>query len=502
MLMHCEKRLISIAFVLFGLLALFQCASSHAQGIPIITSASVNYSNNTITIGGVNFGTSPTVTLGGVTLTAAHGSSTQITANFPAASPASGFTPGTYFLSASFSNHFIAVFAVALGTTGPQGPAGPQGFPGAPGAQGSQGLPGVPGPPGSQGAAGPPGPKGDPGSTGPAGPQGVPGAQGPAGPQGPVGPQGPPGTGGSGSSNTVWFSYTGREETWAVPDGVSLILVEVWGAGGGAASGGGVPDSAPAAGGGGGYARKFLRVSAGDQFLIGVAGGGAANNSLGSAAAGGTPDTFPGFGFPLAAGSQGSNGGAGGGSASYFRRKAADPTKQELGLMAGGGGGGLPTSRGGALVPPAQAGVGGVFSAACQATSFVSAADSFGPNLLFADGVGGFRIGTAGASLFTEFDGSGGDGLDIESPSGPTFIPHSVDCIAGGGAGEGLGVEGDARSPFGGHRPRAAFIGFLPQHGGGSGFTGGAAGDIGTGGGFSPDGTAQPGQDGAVRITF
>ena len=84
-----------------------------------------------------------------------------------------------------------------------------------------------------------------------------------------------------------------------------------------------------------------------------------------------------------------------------------------------------------------------------------------------------------------------------------------MNCIAGGGAGGSFGSVGggssiayglEALSPGGGGTGDFVTRNY-PVSGGGSGF-GGANDAFGTGGGFSADGTPQPGRDGAVRITF
>jgi hypothetical protein len=142
-------------------------ALENSQSFPFINSAAVDYGNNTITINGTNFGSSPSVALGGVTLTVTQATSTQIAATFPSATPLSGFTPGTNLLNVTFPSQGFAVFVVALGTVGPVGPTGMQGPPGAPGAPGPQGPAGATGPQGPAGSDGPAGP------TGPQGPSGV-----------------------------------------------------------------------------------------------------------------------------------------------------------------------------------------------------------------------------------------------------------------------------------------------------------------------------------------
>jgi hypothetical protein len=160
-----------LAIILCSLLCLTLWASTaSANTSPFVNTAVVDYAHNTLTVTGVNFASSPKVTLGTVALTTQSASATQIVASFPSTALASSFTPGSYFLQISFGNGSLAVFEVAMGATGPAGPIGPQGI------------------------AGPQGPKGNTGATGAAGPQGptgLTGAQGPAGPTGPAGPQGP-----------------------------------------------------------------------------------------------------------------------------------------------------------------------------------------------------------------------------------------------------------------------------------------------------------------------
>lgn len=173
-----------------------------AAGLPLVISATVNYTNNTLTISGQNFGSSPTVTLDSMTFSTMSSASNQIVADFPNGTPASSFTPGTYFLTVAFKNQLPTVFAVAIGANGPTGATG------ATGAAGAAGASGPAGPAGPAGGAGPIGPAGMTGPVGPAGPAGVAGpagATGPIGPQGvqgatgPQGPQGPSGVANVGS---------------------------------------------------------------------------------------------------------------------------------------------------------------------------------------------------------------------------------------------------------------------------------------------------------------
>jgi hypothetical protein len=157
----------------------------------------------------------------------------------------------------------------AAGASGAQGPAGPVGATGATGA------------PGPTGPAGPQGVPGIPGAIGPVGPQG------PQGPQGPAGPQGAAGSGGGfngiqefvaipatfSSPPTLSFPFT-------VPQGVTHLLVEMWGAGGGGGGGGdGFVASSPfgtiscsgtngGSGGSGGYVRAVITVTPGAIYTV------------------------------------------------------------------------------------------------------------------------------------------------------------------------------------------------------------------------------------------
>lgn len=153
------------------------------NNVQAIKSAKMDYVQNTITILGSNFGNStPTVTLGGVTLAnvSYNPVAQQIVATLP-----SGLSAGSYLLTVARAGNDTLTFHVTLGAAGPQGPQGPVG---ADGAQGPIGPQGPQGPTGLAGPAGPQGPAGATGAEGPAGPAGPQGLQGPAGPQGSPGP--------------------------------------------------------------------------------------------------------------------------------------------------------------------------------------------------------------------------------------------------------------------------------------------------------------------------
>ena len=149
-----------------------------AAGLPLITSATVDYTHGTLTVSGQNFGSNPTLMLDSQPFPVQSPGSGQIVANFPMNRAPSTFVPGTYFMTLQFKNQLPAIFAVDIGANGAPGPAGPQGI------AGPAGAVGIPGP---VGPAGPGGPMGVPGPAGAPGPTGTSGAVGPQGPAGPPG---------------------------------------------------------------------------------------------------------------------------------------------------------------------------------------------------------------------------------------------------------------------------------------------------------------------------
>src|SRR6201996_9846542 len=103
---------------------------TQAAGLPLVISATVDYTHNTLTISGQNFGSSPAVTLDALSFPAHSSSSGQVVANFPSGRSPSSFTPGTYFLTVTFKNQLPTIFGVDIGANGPAGAVGPAGAPG------------------------------------------------------------------------------------------------------------------------------------------------------------------------------------------------------------------------------------------------------------------------------------------------------------------------------------------------------------------------------------
>lgn len=117
------------------------------------------------------------------------------------------------------------------------------------------------------------------------------------------------------------YFYTGADQTFVVPAGVTHIFAKLWGAGGASARIGGWTYGAD--GGGGGHTRGLIPVTAGETLTIRVGRGGITSSS--------TATIFGGGGMGPTGGEEYS--GSGGGGCYIFR--SSTPL-----LIAGGGGGG------------------------------------------------------------------------------------------------------------------------------------------------------------------
>src|SRR5437660_1659872 len=110
------------AMLVSAFLALPNSTAAQANP-PLVISATVDYTNKTLTIAGQNFGNSPIITVDSLTFPTLSSSSNQIIGNFPSGIAPSSFTPGTYFLTLQFRNQLPAVFTVDIGANG--GPRAP-----------------------------------------------------------------------------------------------------------------------------------------------------------------------------------------------------------------------------------------------------------------------------------------------------------------------------------------------------------------------------------------
>jgi len=136
------------------------------------------------------------------------------------------------------------------------------------------------------------------------------------------------------NNNKTSYTYTGSEQTWIVPEGVTEINVKVWGAGGAGGTYGGNGDG----GGSGGYTTATLTVTPGQELIIVVGGGGEYGTANGNGGLGG----WPGGGYGTAGDASG--GGGGGYSGIFFPSHAHANAL----IIAGGGGGGTGYQVGGA----------------------------------------------------------------------------------------------------------------------------------------------------------
>ena len=209
-------------------------------------------------------------------------------------------------------------------------------------------------------------------------------------------------------SMEVVFRYTGAVQSWVVPDGITRVTIDAFGA-----EGGGSPSwlvLPPIRGGLGGYTRAAIRVTPGQTLWIFV--GGKGKDGVTAGGSNPPPDQSQGGfngggtgGIPLAISS--GSGGGGGGGASDVRIGGVDVSNRVV--VAGGGGGS--SSR---LNVPCGLSRGGSGGGLIGANGIAATDDCIG-------GVGGNQDGTTGSGLF----GFGGTGSR----------PFEDQCGGGGGGG-------------------------------------------------------------------
>ncbi|MFS8130858.1 MAG: beta strand repeat-containing protein [Candidatus Dojkabacteria bacterium] len=234
------------------------------------------------------------------------------------------------------------------------------------------------------------------------------------------------GTNFSKSVSTMTFSFSGGDQTYTVPEGVTSIKVKVWGAGGAGGKVGGWGYGAP--GGGGGYTTSDITVTPGQTLTVMVGGGGSA--------AGIDLDTYGGGGRTCTRaecvyGSQGggrsairvsgediltAGGGGGGGS-----------TRTPSYSMAGGAGGGDVAQTGFSDEYASGAGKGG--------TQIAGGAGGVTPS---ATGDAGYKYSGGWGALGFPYGGSGGGGW-YGGGKGEYYEPNTM-----GGGGGGSGYIGGA----------------------------------------------------------
>ncbi len=235
-------------------------------------------------------------------------------------------------------------------------------------------------------------------------------------------------TGGSGAYlknsvpyNYTTFSYTGADQTYTVPAGITSIRVKMWGGGGGGGHPGGWSYGFP--GGGGGYTTGKMAVTPGQNLTI-MVGAGGTNGSI--------ANTSPNYGGGARSCNTGSDcryGGQGGGR-SAIRVSGVDY------LTAGGGGGG-----GSSRAGDGQHGGAGGGSIGNTGSSYTSGAGGRG-GTISAGGAGGVAANASGSAgsqyaggnpASNAYGGSGGGGY-FGGGGGGYGEPNDM---GGGGGGSG-----------------------------------------------------------------
>ena len=225
-------------------------------------------------------------------------------------------------------------------------------------------------------------------------------------------------------STTCTFDYTGAEQTWTVPDGVTQVTLDVFGAQGG---------NEAADGGNGGRATATITVTPGETLTIVVGGqghspfsGGDALGGFNGGGNGGAPNGLPTAYY-----------GSGGGGASDVRISGTDLVHRVI--VAGGGGG---------------------------------AADVFGPDGSGFGGVGGGLTGGTGNSAYLPYASSGGVGGNQDGTSGSGQLGTGSNGInSTSNVFNGVGAGGGGGGYYGG-------AGGSPGTGGGGGSGFGPAGTV------------------------
>jgi len=206
------------------------------------------------------------------------------------------------------------------------------------------------------------------------------------------------------------FAYTGTEQTFTVPAGITSLTIEAWGAQGGGTEGGN-----------GGYATGTLSVSPGQTLYLYVGGQGATSQTGGYNGGGtGGYDT-----------NGGGTHGSGGGGASDIRTGGNGLGNRVL--VAGGGGGRVPSAAG-----AAGGGVSGL-----DAIDFSTGFGGHGGTQTAGGSAhtdrnatsGGWGYGGNGSTNYNAWGGGGGGGGYYGGGGGTSTIDHNSGYSGGGGGG-------------------------------------------------------------------
>lgn len=230
------------------------------------------------------------------------------------------------------------------------------------------------------------------------------------------------------SSTQQAFSYTGADQTFVVPAGVTSITVRAWGAGGG--SNGALDSQADRAfGGPGGFVKATLAVTPGETLTVKVGGGGKKGTSARMSGGGGGRSELLRSTTPLViAGAGGGSGGYGSSATSNWGGKGGGTTGGTGGDGTAGGG-----SNGGAGGTQSAGGAQGtpITSGTWLAGPTASGLKQGGDSSYDSNGGGTIRTGSGGWP-------NGGRGAAREESGG-----GGGDGYYGGGGGGGTGTWGN-----------------------------------------------------------
>ncbi|KJS56981.1 hypothetical protein VM98_03485, partial [Streptomyces rubellomurinus subsp. indigoferus] len=234
----------------------------------------------------------------------------------------------------------------------------------------------------------------------------------------------------TGFTNCARFTYSGGDQTFTVPPGVSSVYARVFGAGGA-----GSPRpyyTGQYGGGGGGYTTGALAVTPGQSLTLTVGQGGQLNSTSSTYGGGGAG----GQGFTNGAGASATGGSGGGMSAVWNGASGSNPL-----LIAGGGGGSSPGAdaltpaagggggaNGGQDNQPTASGRGGTQTAGGAAATQTSCATA---------GAGSQYQGGRGASAPQYEGGGGGGGGYYGGGGGACQRGGALDANGMGGGGSG-----------------------------------------------------------------
>jgi hypothetical protein len=204
------------------------------------------------------------------------------------------------------------------------------------------------------------------------------------------------------------FSYTGADQSYTVPTGVTLLIVRMWGAGGGGNGSG--------KGGGGAYVEGRLTVTPGESLTLIVGSGGSRYDTANNYGGGGGSATV------RAAGGQG-------GGRSAIRRSGTEV------VTAGGGGGGSSDGGwcGGAATVDSQSFAGDITAGVLQVQTTALQGGSGGGGSTTAGGVNGDWPYPRGSAA--QFQGGTGSGDAAGGGGGGGYWGGGGGGYAGGGGG-------------------------------------------------------------------